>query len=123
MANPAEGRAVRLERPLRVALRFLCVALAFTAVLLAGCGSGDDRTKVEDRLRDYLGTIRPSNSSFLVGAGVPRVRHMSCKDGHVRVPKGKLLSDAAGIWKARFPEAVALWSCVVTVGSVAQPTT
>jgi hypothetical protein len=48
---------------------------------------------------------------------------MSCKDGHVKVQKGKLVSDMAGIWRARFPEEVALWSCVVTVGSLARPTT
>ena len=123
MANPAGEWAVRLNRPLRVGLRFLCVTLALTGVLLAGCGSGDDRAEVEDSLRDYLGTIDPSHSSFPVGAGVPRVRHMSCRDGHVKVQKGKVLSDMAGIWRARFPEEVALWSCVVTVGSLARPTT
>ena len=37
---------VRLERPFRFALAFLAVALALTAVLLAGCGGGDDRAKV-----------------------------------------------------------------------------
>ena len=123
MANPAGERPVRLKRPLRVGSRFLCVTLALTGALLAGCGSGDDRPKVEDSLRDYLGAMNPEQSSFPVGAGVPRVRHMSCKDGHVKVQKGKLLSDMAGLWRARFPEEVALWSCVVTVGSLARPTT
>ena len=51
------------------------------------------------------------------------MRHNACKDGHVKVQKGKLLSDAAGLWRARFPEEVALWSCVVTVGSLAQQAT
>jgi len=124
MANPVGERPVRLKRPLRVGLRFLSVTLALTGVLLAGCGSGDDRAKVEDSLQDYLGAIDASHSSFPVGAGVPRVRHMSCKDGHVKVQKGQVLSDMAGIWRARFPEEVALWSCVVTVGSLAaRPTT
>jgi hypothetical protein len=48
---------------------------------------------------------------------------MSCKDGHVKVQKGELLSDMAGVWRARFPEEVALWSCVVTFGGLARPTT
>jgi hypothetical protein len=124
MANPVGARPGRLKRPLRVGLRVLCFSLALTRVLLAGCGSSDDRAKVEDSLRDYLGAIDPAHSSFPVGAGVPRVRHMSCKDGHVKVQKGQVLSDMAGVWRARFPEEVALWSCVVTVGSLAaRPTT
>jgi hypothetical protein len=124
MANPAGERAVRLKRPLRVGLRFLCITLALTGVLLAGCGSGNDRSTIEDSLQDYLGAMNPEHSSFPVAAGVvPRVRHGACKDGHVRVQKGKLLSDAAGAWRARFPEEVALWSCVVTFGSIAQQTT
>jgi hypothetical protein len=123
MANPVGERPVRLKRPLRVGLRFLCVTLALTGVLLTGCGSGDDRAQVEDSLRDYLGTMNPEQTSFPVGAGVLRVRHMSCKDGHVKVQKGQVLSDLAGVWRARFPEEVALWSCVVTVGSLARPTT
>lgn len=123
MANPARERAVRLERPLRVGLRFLCVTLALTGVLLAGCGSGDDRARVEDSLRDYLGAMNPERTSFPVGAGIPRVRRNACKDGHVKVQKGELLSDAAGLWSERFPEDVALWSCVVTFGSVVQQAT
>ena len=114
---------MRLKRPLRVGLRFLCVTLALTGVLLTGCRSGDDRAQVEDSLRDYLGTMNSEQTSFPVGAGVLRVRGMSCKDGHVKVQKGQVLSDMAGVWKARFPEEVALWSCVVTVGSLARPTT
>ena len=111
------------KRPLRAGLVFLCLTFALTGVLLVGCGSGDDRPKVEDSLRDYLGVMNPEHSSFPVGAGLPRVRHNACRDGHVKVQKGKLLSDVAGIWKARFPEEVALWSCVVTFGSLVQPAT
>jgi hypothetical protein len=121
--NPAGKMAVRLQRPLRVGLRFSCVTLALTVVLAAGCGSGDDRARVEDGLRDYLGAMNPEHSSFPAGAGVPRVRRNACKDGHVKVEKGKLLSDAAGMWSERFPEDVALWSCVVTFGSVVQQAT
>jgi hypothetical protein len=97
--------------------------LASAVGLLAGCRSDDERATVEDGLRDYLGAVNPEHSSFPVGAGVPRVRHGACKDAHVRVQKGKLLSDSAGVWRARFPEEVALWSCVVTLGRIAQQTT
>jgi hypothetical protein len=108
-------------------------ALALTAVLLTACGGGAavDGAKVEDSLRDYLGAINSEQSSFPqssfpVGAGVPRVRHKACTDQHVKVQKGQVLSGVggvAGMWRARFPEEVALWSCVVTFGSLAQPTT
>jgi hypothetical protein len=118
MANPAGERAVRLKRPLRGGLRILCVTSALTGVLLAGCGSGDDRPKVEDGLRDYLFAVNPEETSFPLGAGLPQVRQNACKDRHVKVQKGKLLSDVAGQWRARFPEEVALWSCVVTFGSL-----
>jgi hypothetical protein len=104
-------------------VRFLCVTLALTGALLGGCGGGDDRPQVEDSLQDYLGTVNPERSSFPVGAGIPRVRPNACKDGHVRVPKGRLLSDGAGIWKTTFPEEVALWSCVVTFGDLPQQAT
>jgi hypothetical protein len=99
-------------------------ALALTAMLFAGCGGGgDDRVKVEDSLRDYLGTIDLSQSSFPVGAGVVlRVRHKACTDQHVKVQRGQVLS-VPGMRRARFPEQVALWSCVVTFGSLALPTT
>jgi hypothetical protein len=90
---------------------------------LAGCGSGNGRPTVEDSLRTYLGAINPEHSSFPVGAGPPRVKHNACTDQHVRVPRGELLSDAAGIWRARFPEEVALWSCVVTFEGLARPAT
>jgi hypothetical protein len=123
MANSAA--AAQLERPLRVGLRSLCVTLALSGVLLAGCGSrsGDNRAKVEVSLRNYLGAINPEHSSFPVGAGVPRVKPNACTDQHVKVPRRHLLSDGAGIWRARFPEDVALWSCVVTFGSLVQQAT
>jgi hypothetical protein len=98
--------------------------LALLAVLFAGCGGGgDDHAKVEASLRDYFDTVHADETGFPLGLGVPRVRHNACKDDHVKVPKGKLLSDAAGLWRARFPEEVALWSCVVKIGNLAQPTT
>ncbi|MGZ3481767.1 MAG: hypothetical protein ACXU81_15535, partial [Myxococcaceae bacterium] len=123
MANPAGEWAVRLKRPLRGGLRFVCATSALTGVLLAGCGSSDDRPKVEDSLRDYLRAVIPEETGFPLGLAVPRVRHNACKDGHVKVQKGELLSDTSGQWRARFPEEVALWSCVVTVGSLAQQAT
>jgi hypothetical protein len=98
--------------------------LALLAVLFAGCGGGGaDHAKVEASLRDYLDTVRPDETGLPLGLGVPRVRRDACKDGHVKVPKGKLVSAPGGLWSARSPEETELWSCVVTVGSLAQPTT
>ncbi len=103
---------------------FLLVAVALTAMLLAGCGGGaDPGAKVEAALGNYLSTVDPLKAGFPVGAGFPRVRHKACKDGHFKVEKGQVLSDKAGMSRARFPEEVALWSCVVTVGSLVLPTT
>jgi hypothetical protein len=102
----------------------LAAALALTAMLLAGCGGGaDPGAKVEDSLRNYLGNVRPEETGFPLGAGVPRIRHKACTDGHVKIPKGKLLSDPVGLHKARFPEDVALWTCEVTLGNLIQPAT
>jgi len=93
-------------------------------MLLAGCGGrADPGAKVEDSLRDYLSTVNPEETGFPLGAGVPRIRHKACNDGHVKVPKGELLSDGAGLHKARFPEKVALWTCEVTLGNLVQPAT
>jgi hypothetical protein len=97
--------------------------VGLTGVLLAGCGSGDDRPRVEESLQDYLGAINPEQGFFLVGAGPPQVRRNACKEGHVKVPKGELVSDGAGLWRARFPGDVALWSCVVTFGNRSQKAT
>src|SRR5262249_11222337 len=97
---------------------------ALSGVLLAGCGSSTKvRPPIENSLRDYLGAVSPERSSFPVGAGVPRVRPNACKDGHIEVPEGKLVSDVAGQWKATFPEEVSLWSCVVMFGKLRQQAT
>lgn len=107
---------MRLKWPLRVGLRFLCVTLALTGVLLAGCGSGDDRAKVEASLRHYIRTLTPDSSAFPAGAGLPRVRHNSCEDRHVKTKRGEALRlgvGASGI--VRLPEGL-VWSCVVTFG-------
>ena len=102
----------------------LAAALALTTMLLAGCGGSADRgAKVEDSLRNYLGTKSPEETGFPVGAGLPRVRHNACRDGRVKGPKGKLLSDRSGFWKAKFPEDVALWACVISFGKLAAPST
>jgi FtsX-like permease family protein len=102
----------------------LAAALALTAMLLAGCGGrADPGAKVEDSLRGYLANVRPEETGFPLGAGVPRVSHNACQDGHVKVPKGKLLSDRVGFHKARFREEVALWSCDVTLGRLVQAAT
>ena len=124
MANPG-GLMFRVGRRLRDVRFSLSFALAVAGVLLAGCGSksADDGAKVEDSLRSYLGTVNPERSSFPVGAGIPRVSRNACEDGHVRVRKGQLISDGAGVWRARFPEHVALWSCVVSFGRLARPAT
>ena len=91
-------------------------------MLLAGCGGGaDPGAKVEAALGNYLSTVDPLKAGFPVGAGFPRVRHKACKDGHVKVEKGQVLSDKAGMSRARFPEEVALWSCVVRFKTLAMP--
>jgi hypothetical protein len=88
----------RHQRPLRVRLVFLAVASAVTAVLLAGCGGGDESAKVEANLRHYLSTLDPRPSGFPVGAA--RVKENGCK----KIPKGQAVP-------ARRPRAS--WSCVV----------
>jgi hypothetical protein len=46
-----------------VMARFLRVtSLALTVVVLAGCGGGDDRVKVEASLRQYLADLVPQDS-------------------------------------------------------------
>jgi hypothetical protein len=70
-----------------------------------------------------VGGVNPEATGFPLGVGVPRVRHKACTDQHVKVQKGQVLSDVAGMWRARSPEEVALWSCVVTVGGLAQQAT
>jgi hypothetical protein len=102
------------KRPLRVGLVFLSAALALAAMLLAGCGGSDDRVKVEASLRHYVAGLSPNLAEppFPIGAGPPRVQDKSCKDRNVAIKRGQVhLFHNAGVI---FPEAVALWSCVVT---------
>ena len=99
------------NRPLRVGLVSLSAALALAATLLTGCGGSDDRTKVEASLQQYVGSFHPEDAPFPIGAGPPRLQDKSCKDRHVTIRKGQVHSfhNASVI----FPEALALWSCVV----------
>jgi len=100
------------NRLLRVGLVFLSAALALAATLLTGCGGSDDRTKVEASLQQYVGSFHPEDAPFPIGAGPPRLQDKSCKDRHVTIKRGQVHSfhNASVI----FPEALALWSCVVT---------
>jgi len=92
--------------------------LALLAVLFAGCGDGDDSTKVEAGLRDYFASVNPEDTSFPQGAGVvPRVKTNSCKEHPL--PPGDVFGvptkGSRGLQKLR------LWSCVVMFGKVAMP--
>jgi hypothetical protein len=82
--------------------------------MLAACGAGDDRVKVEASLGHYIAGLSPNLAEppFPIGAGPPRVQDKSCKDRHVTIKRGQVHSfhNATVI----FPEALALWSCVVT---------
>ena len=100
------------KRPLRVGLVFLSAALALAAMLLAGCGGSDDRTKVEASLQQHLGSFNPEDLSFPIGAGPPRLQDKSCKDRHVTTKRGQVHSFYSAT--AILPEGLALWSCVVT---------
>jgi hypothetical protein len=107
---------VRLERPFRFALAFLAVALALTAVLLAGCGGGDDRAKVEASLQRYIGGLFPEDSPFPSGAGIPRVKDNGCKDQHRKFEWREFPVPG---WSAFFKgKKFALWSCVVRFGTL-----
>ena len=77
--------------------------LALTAVVLAGCGGGGDRAKVEASLQDYLASSVPEEGPFPIGVGRPRLKDNSCKDRHV---------ESMGF---------ALWACVVTFETFAMP--
>jgi hypothetical protein len=88
--------------------------LALIGVLLTGCGAGDDSAKVEASLRHYVAGLSPNlPQPFPIGAGPPLVQDKSCKDRHVTIKRGQVHSfhNATVI----FPEALALWSCVVIV--------
>ena len=88
----------RHECPLPVRFAFLVSASAVTALMLAGCGGGDDAAKVQGNLQHYLSTLDPRPSGFPVGAA--RVKDNGCK----KIPKGQAVP-------ARRPRAS--WSCVV----------
>ena len=103
-------------------MRLVTVAatLALTAALLAGCGGGgDDQGKVEADLQHYLVNLAPGDNPFSVGAGTPRVRDNSCKDRHVKVEERHLFRSRIFSFRMGIP--VALWTCVVKVGTVAMP--
>jgi hypothetical protein len=92
--------------------------LGLTAVLLAGCGGGNDRAKVEASLRDYLGNLTPEYSLFPVGAGSPRVKDNSCWDRHLKVEES---FPWWGIQPRSLKGRLALWQCVVKFGTLATP--
>lgn len=112
MADPVGEREVRLGHSPRAASPLLPIALALTAVLLAGCGGADDAAKVEASLRHYLNTLDPLQSSFPVGAGPPLVKENGCKKvqrgrvGPARLPDGLARPG-------RPPEELVFWSCGV----------
>jgi hypothetical protein len=69
----------------------LAGVLVLAVGLLAGCGGGNDRAKVEASLRQYISGFSPDQGPFPIGAGPPRVRNNSCTDRHVKVKKGQAL--------------------------------
>jgi hypothetical protein len=93
--------------------------LVLTAVLLAGCGGGDDHAKVEASLQQYLVGLPLESNPFPVGAGTPRVKDNGCKDRHLKIERGRVLAAGPGIVK--FGQDVAIWGCVVKVGKVVLP--
>jgi hypothetical protein len=93
--------------------------LALIAVLLAGCGAGDDHAKVEASLQHYLGNLTPEDAPFPAGAGIPRVKDNGCEDRDVKTEKGQVLSSRN--LTVRMGEGLALWSCVVRFGTLAMP--
>jgi hypothetical protein len=96
----------------------VAATLALAAVLLAGCGGGaDDHGKVEAGMHRYLVSLVPDRSPFPVGAGTPRVKDNSCKDRHVKVEKWHMISSPPTSFK--MGGRVALWTCVVKVGTLA----
>jgi len=84
-------------------------ALALAAMLLAACGAGDDRVKVEASMRHYVAGLSPNlPRPFPIGAGPPRVQDKSCKDRHVTTKRGEVHSFYSAT--AILPEGLALWS-------------
>jgi hypothetical protein len=105
-----------------VMVRRITVAatLALTAVLLAGGGGGgNDRAKVEANLQHYLVSLPPDQNPFPMGAGTPRVKDNSCKDRHIRVATGHTMRSRTIYF--RIGIGVALWTCVVKIGTAATP--
>ena len=114
------------KRSLRVGLVFLSAALALTAMLLAGCGGGDHRAKVEDTLKNSLNNLDPVVRMALpVGAGPPRVKENSCKR---TAPPRRPILPGRPILPARLPKGfvrpprppkhLAYWSCVVSFAHI-----
>jgi hypothetical protein len=92
--------------------------LVLIAVLLAGCGGGDDRAKVEASLQAYLVSLGPEDSPFPIGAGTPQVRDNGCKDRHVKTDeRSVLLTPGSGLVKIK--KGLAFWTCVVKFGTIA----
>ena len=102
-------------------MRTLWVLLALTlaAMLLASCGGGDDRTKVEASLQHYLDNSDSERTALPLGVGAPQVRDNGCKDLHVKTEPGQVLSSRN--LAVRMRKGVALWSCVVRFGTLALP--
>jgi hypothetical protein len=101
----------------------VAATLALAAVLLAGCGGrGDDQGKVEADLHRYLVNLVPDRNPFPVGVGTPRVKANSCKDRHFKVEEGRMIWSRAVSFKMRRGQGrVALWACVVKLGTLAMP--
>ena len=105
-----------------VRLVLVATSAALTMMLFAGCGggSGDDRAKVEAALQHYIVGLVPDDFSPLpVGAGTPRVKDNSCKDRHVKVEAGHVMWSRIVTFKMGID--VALWTCVVKLGTIAIP--
>jgi hypothetical protein len=114
-------------QPLRVGLVFLFAALALAAMLLAGCGGGGHRPKIEDTLQNSLNNLDPVVRMALpVGAGPPRVKENSCK--RTAPPPRRPILPGRPILPARLPRGfvrpppppkhLAYWSCVVSFAHI-----
>jgi hypothetical protein len=110
-----------VEETVMVRLVMVRATLALAAVLLAGCGGGggNDQAKVEANLRHYLVSLVPDHNPFPIGAGVPEVEDNGCKDRHVKIERGHVMSSRNVSFK--IGKDVALWTCVVRFGTLATP--
>ena len=113
MASPGGERDGQVKHPRCVGLIFLpAAALALTAMLVTGCGSGGDpRPTVETGLRHYFSTVNPEDGFFPYGAGAPRVKDNGCQDLHRKVLPKFLLQPGSTNFKNE--KKVALWQCFV----------